>query len=180
MTAAATIRLATAEDAASIAAIYAPIVRETPISFELVPPDADEFRRRIASVLPRKPWLVCVERGRVLGYAYAHAFRDRPAYRWTVETSVYVAEEARRRGVAGALYRDLMARLAAQGFVTAVAGITLPNPASVALHERFGFRPVGVVPRCGFKFGAWHDVGFWSRPLAEAVSDPSEPREAAD
>jgi phosphinothricin acetyltransferase len=169
------IRLASLEDAPQIAAIYAPIVLETPISFELVPPDAAEFARRMAGVLPQKPWLVHVEDGRVLGYAYAHTFRDRPAYRWTAETSVYVAVEGRRRGVASGLYAALIERLIAQGFVTAVAGITLPNEASVRLHERFGFRAVGV-PRAGHKFGRWHDVGFWTRPLAEATAEPAEPR----
>lgn len=173
------IRLATPGDAEQIAAIYAPIVLDTPISFEMVPPDAAEIARRISSVLPRKPWIVYVESGCVLGYAYAHTFRDRPAYRWTVETSVYVAAEARRRGVASGLYRELLDRLISQGFVTAVAGITLPNAASVALHKRFGFHPVGVVPRSGFKLGAWHDVGFWTRPLAEAADDPREPADVS-
>jgi L-amino acid N-acyltransferase YncA len=169
------IRLATEDDAAAVAEIYAPVVRDTAISFEIVPPDADAFRTKIREFLRLAPWLVCEETGRVTGYAYASTFRPRPAYRFTVETTVYVHAGARGRGVGRALYDDLLPRLVRQGFRTAVAGITLPNAPSVALHEAAGFAPIGVFRKVGFKFGRWHDVGFWQRDLAPHVDDPPEP-----
>src|SRR5258706_11941380 len=138
------IRLATDDDAAAIAEIYAPIVRDSATSFELVPPGADEMRARVRDVLKLAPWLVREDDGVVVGYAYATKFRARPAYRFTVETSIHVREGVRGRGVGRSLYDELFRRLAAQGFRRLVAGITLPNAASVALHEAFGFAPVGV------------------------------------
>lgn len=172
------IRFATEGDAEAVAAIYAPVVRDSAVSFELVPPDGAEFRRRMREVLALAPWLVLEEEGSIAGYAYASAFRARPAYRFTVETTVYVRADARGRGVGRALYDDLLPRLVRQGFRRAVAGVTLPNPASVRLHEAAGFTPCGVFRRVGFKFGAWHDVGFWERELAPPVDEPPEPRPA--
>lgn len=169
------IRIASAADAPSLAAIYAPIVRETVISFESVPPDAAEMARRVESVLPTHPWLVLERGGSAAGYAYAARHRDRDAYRWSVDVSVYVAADARRAGAGSALYRALFAILELQGFARAFAGITLPNPASVALHESLGFSPVGVYERVGFKAGAWRDVGWWHRDLARFPSTPPEP-----
>ncbi len=169
------IRLATARDAESIAAIYAPNVTETVISFESEPPDEDEMRRRIGVTLERYPWLVCERRGRVLGYAYAGAHGSRAAYQWSVDVSVYVHGEAHRTGVGRALYTSLFAALGVQGFYNAFAGATLPNPGSVGLHEAMGFRPVGVYRGTGYKMGAWHDVGWWHLPLRERVPDPASP-----
>src|SRR5919199_3326619 len=137
-------RLATERDAEQIAAIYAPNVTETIISFELEPPDAEEMRRRITGTLERFPWLVCEREKRVSGYAYASAHGSRAAYRWSVDVSAYVHEGERRSGVGRALYTSLFSLLSLQGFYNAYAGITLPNPASVGLHEALGFRPVGV------------------------------------
>ncbi len=162
----ATLRLATPDDAPGMLAIYGPIVRDTATSFETDVPTAAEFAARIADTLPHRPWLVAVDRARVLGYAYAGSHRARAAYGWSVEPSIYVSSAARRRGVARALYTALFAALRAQGFANAYAGITLPNAGSVALHERFGFAPVGVYPRIGFKHGRWHDVGWWRLDLA--------------
>jgi L-amino acid N-acyltransferase YncA len=169
------IRLATERDAEEIAAIYAPNVTDTIISFESEPPTADEMRLRIEGTLERYPWLVCEHRGRLLGYAYAGAHRSRAAYRWSVDVSVYVHEEAHRTGVGRALYTSLFAALDLQGFYNAYAGATLPNPASVGLHESVGFRPVGVYRGVGYKLGAWHDVGWWQLPLRERVADPDPP-----
>ncbi len=169
------IRPAEAGDAGRVAAIYAPIVRDTPISFELDPPDADEMGQRIARTAARTPWLVCTTGAALEGYAYATGHRERAAYRWSVDVSVYVHEAARGRGVAAALYEALLGILRLQGFQRAYAGITLPNPASVGLHESAGFRPVGVYRSVGFKCGAWHDVGWWERALVEASDSPSEP-----
>ena len=139
------IRLATEHDAEQIAAIYAPNVTDTIISFELEPPSAEEMRRRIEVTLKRYPWLVCERQGRVLGYAYAGAHGSRAAYQWSVDVSVYVHKDARRTGCgASAVCPSLVAALDLQGFYNAYAGATLPNPASVGLHEAVGFRPVGV------------------------------------
>ena len=169
------IRLATERDAEAVADIYAPNVTDAVISFEAEPPDADEMRRRIEVTLERYPWLVCERRGRVSGYAYAGAHGSRAAYQWSVDVSVYVHGEAHRTGVGRALYASLFAALRLQGFYSAYAGATLPNPASVGLHEAMGFRPVGVYRGAGYKMGAWHDVGWWHLPLRERVADPDPP-----
>jgi L-amino acid N-acyltransferase YncA len=173
----ASIRLAAGRDAEQIAAIYAPNVTATVISFEFEPPSVDEMRRRIEVTLERYPWLVCERQGRLLGYSYAGAHGSRAAYQWSVDVSVYVHEDARRRGVGRALYGSLFAALGLQGFYNAYAGATLPNPASVGLHESVGFRPVGVYRGVGYKLGAWHDVGWWHLPIRERVADPDPPVE---
>ncbi len=161
------IRLARPEDAVAVRDIYAPAITTTSISFEIEVPSIEEMGARIADTLPAHPWLIASEGTGTLGYAYAHPFAVRAAYRWSVETSVYVAGGARRRGVGRSLYRALFGVLALQGYRQAFAGITLPNPGSMALHEGFGFAPVGTYRRVGWKLGAWHDVGWWSRPVAD-------------
>lgn len=164
-----TIRVATADDAGAIAAIYAPIVGDTIISFETVPPSVDEMRSRIVATLRRFPWLVSEDReGRVDGYVYASSHRERAAYQWSVDTSAYVRADARGRGVGKRLYASLLPRLVELGYCQAFAGIALPNAASAALHESLGFEPIGVYRRVGYKHGAWHDVGWWQRSLREA------------
>ncbi len=174
------IRAARTSDAAAVAAIYAPYVRETPITFETEPPSGAEFGERMRGVLAHHPWLVCDEDGALLGYAYGRRYHERAAYRWTVEVAVYVARSAHRRGVGRALYTALLTALRRQGFRLAFAGITIPNPASVALHEGFGFRPVGLARTMGNKFAAWHDVGWWSLDLQPLPDAPPEPRGFAD
>jgi phosphinothricin acetyltransferase len=174
------IRMATLDDAAAIAGIYRPIVESTAISFEVVAPDVDEVRHRIREVTASHPWLVCERHGVVAGYAYAAKHRARAAYQWSVDTSVYVDEKFRRSGIGEALYRSLFAVLTAQGYANAFAGITLPSPASVGLHERVGFTPVGVYRRAGYKLGAWHDVGWWQRPLDGGEAGPSPIRALDD
>ena len=161
------IRVATAADADQIQAIYAPIVLDTPISFEDEPPTVDEIARRIAGTLPTHPYLVCEEDGRVLGYIYASVFRARAAYRWSVETTVYVDERTHRHGVGRALYQALLPIVRRQGFHGAFAGIALPNANSVGLHEALGFQSVGVYQDVGFKRGQWRDVGWWRLGLSE-------------
>jgi len=167
------LRLAEPADAAAVAAIYAPVVAGTAISFELEPPDSREMEARIAAALGFAPWLVCCDGGAVVGYAYAARHRERAAYRWSVDVSVYVGEGRRRGGVGRALYGSLLALLRLQGFCAAHAGITLPNAASVGLHEALGFRPVGVYRKVGFKLGAWHDVGWWQLELRERRGPPA-------
>jgi phosphinothricin acetyltransferase len=174
------IRLATPDDAAEVAAIYAPAVTERATSFELEAPDAAEMARRIERTLGRTPWLVCARAGVVLGYAYASAHRERAAYRWSVDVSAYVRADARRGGVGRGLYASLFAVLARQGFRNAYAGVTLPNDASVGLHRAVGFTPVGVYRGVGYKLGAWHDVAWFEREIAPRVSDPPEPAPLPD
>jgi phosphinothricin acetyltransferase len=170
------VRAATAADAAAICAIYAPVVRDTVISFEAEPPDTAEIRRRMTVAQVRLPWLVAQESHGVIGYAYAAAFRGRDAYRWSVETSVYIAAPARRSGTARRLYAYLLDELRALGYVSAYAGIALPNEASVALHSSIGFSPVGVFTAAGFKHGRWVDVGWWALALGPLPAVPTPPR----
>ncbi|HEV2017361.1 MAG TPA: GNAT family N-acetyltransferase [Gemmatimonadaceae bacterium] len=170
------IRLATAADGAALAAIYAPAVEGQATSFELEPPDPLEMGRRVVAVTARTPWLVCVHRGGTIGYAYAILHRDRPAYAWSVEVSAYVDATSHRAGVGTALYNSLFAVLSLQGFRSAYAGITLPNPASVRLHETVGFRPVGVYHDIGYKLGRWHDVAWFERALGPHEAEPRPPR----
>ena len=169
------IRLATAQDGPSLAAIYDPVVAGTAISFEAEPPGPAEMGRRVQAVLQHAPWLVSVRHGEVAGYAYASKHRDRAAYVWSVDAAVYVADAHRRAGVGSELYRKLFELLRLQCFAAAHAGVTLPNPASVALHESLGFRPVGVYRRVGFKLDAWHDVGWWQLELRERTGAPAPP-----
>ena len=173
------IRFVEPADAARIAAIYGPMVESTAVSFEAVPPDAHEVGRRIEQTVQSYPWLVCDVDGEVAGYAYATQHRVRAAYRWSVDTSVYVDERFRRQGVGRGLYASVTAILGAQGYYNAYAGITLPNAASVALHESAGFMLLCVYPRVGYKCGAWHDVGWWQLSLAPHQQSPSEPLDLA-
>jgi phosphinothricin acetyltransferase len=158
-----------------VQAIYAPIVRETATSFETETPTLAEMRERILRTTERLPWLVCESGGAIIGYAYAAPHRTRAAYRWSVEESVYVHASARRAGVGRALLTSLLRVLKLQGFYNVFAGITLPNPASVGLHEALGFGQVGVYRRVGYKLGAWHDVMWLQNALRERVPDPAPP-----
>ena len=169
------IRAATPGDAAAIAAIYAPVVEGTTISFEEVAPTAAEMAERIARGLERRPWLVDERRGEIVGYVYASEHRSRASYRWSCDVSAYVRDDVRGQGVGSALYGALLRILAAQGFQRAYAGITLPNDASVALHRKAGFELVGVYPDVGYKFGAWHDTAWYTRQLNPPGRTPAEP-----
>lgn len=173
------IRLAREADAAAIATLYRPLVETTAISFETDPPSPDEIAERVRETLLYYPWLVCDNGGRLAGYAYAGRHRVRGAYRWSVDTSVYVDASQRRHGVGRALYSSLLAILGAQGYFNAYAGIALPNAASVRLHESLGFEPVGVYRRVGYKLGAWHDVGWWQLALQAEHGAPDEPVDLA-
>jgi phosphinothricin acetyltransferase len=170
------VRLADPErDAAAVAAIYRPAVEASIASFEEVAPDSDEVARRMRAVLGRAPWLVAELDGAVVGYAYGAIHRERAGYRWSVDISVYVADGHHGQGIGRTLYDELVPMLRRQGFVNAYAGIALPNPASVALHEGIGMRRIGVYERVGFKFDAWHDVAWYGLRLAEPVGRPPEP-----
>ena len=172
------IRPATPGDAGAIAAIYAPHVLIGAASFEEEAPDADTIAARMAASGDLYPWMVATqgeEQGGVLAYAYASAFHPRAAYRWTVETTIYVADAAQRRGAGRLLYGALVETLRAQGFTQAVARIALPNDGSIALHEAVGFRRSGVQREVGYKHGRWIDVGLWQCELAEPAMPPNEP-----
>lgn len=166
-----------ARDAGACAAIYAPHVESSPVSFEERAPDATEMAARIERYGVSHAWLVAEREGQVVGYAYATAFNERPAYRWSASVSVYVAEEARGSGVGRALYEALFDRLRERGFRMACAGITLPNGASVGLHKSLGFEQTGLNREIGWKEGAWRDVGWFQLELAPAgEGPPPEPR----
>lgn len=164
-------------DAAACAAIYAPHVEGSQVSFEEQAPDAAEMAARIERYSASHAWLVAEREGKVVGYAYATAFNERSAYRWSTSVSVYVGEGARGEGVGRALYEALFDRLRDRGFRMATAGITLPNEASCALHQSLGFELVGVNREIGWKQGAWRDVGWYQLELAPApTGSPPEPR----
>ncbi len=170
------LRVARASDAGAVAAIYRPVVERTTISFELTPPSEEEMRQRITSVLPQLPWLVSEdENGKVNGYSYASRHRERAAYQWSVDTTVYVREDSRGKGVGKRLYAALLHILKDLGYVQAYAGIALPNAASVGVHESVGFLPVGIYRNAGFKHGDWRDVGWWQCALQAPPTDPRAP-----
>lgn len=184
------IRVAATEDAAAVREIYAPFCESTAVTFEEEPPSETEMANRIASTLEEYPWLVCeVDNaehcsassrtqsgdGDVVGYAYAHRLRERRAYDWVVELSVYVAESARRSGVGRGLYESLFAILERQGIREAYAVTTVPNPETVRFHERLGFDRVGDFPGVGYTEGEWQDVVWWRRSIGEKSTDPDRP-----
>lgn len=173
------IRLATTGDALAVAAIYAPYCEGSAVSFEQAAPNAVEIARRIAATLPQRPWIVLEDAGAVVGYAYAGPHNERWAYRWSVNTAIYISGTHQRRGAGRALYVTLFNLLRHLGYYRAVAGITLPNPASVGLHEAMGFTLVGVYRDIGYKLGAWRDVGWYEAELQPLVAEPQEPRPIA-
>lgn len=173
------IRAARPEDAGAIAAIYAPYVEAGTISFELEPPDARAMRGRMAASEGLYPWMVATNgdaEGGILAYAYATKFRERPAYRYVVETSIYVSGQSQQQGVGRLLYEALIDTLRAQGFTQAIGVIALPNDWSIKLHEAVGFRRAGIYREVGFKHGRWIDVGIWQCALNESRVPPVEPK----
>lgn len=177
------IRAATPEDASAIAAIYMPHVLSGTGSFESDPPDARAMRTRMAAGDGLYPWLVATNgdpAGGVIGYAYATRFRDRPAYRYVCETSIYMADVAQGDATSRLLYDALIDTLRAQGFVHALASIALPNDASIKIHESVGFRRAGVYREVGYQNHRWIDVGIWQVELNDAVSPPVEPKKFSE
>lgn len=164
-------------DARAVAEIYRPAVESSIATFEEVPPGPDEMASRMRATLRWSPWLVAEEAtgGSLVGYAYAPRHRERPGYRWSVDVSAYVTPAARGHGVGRQLYGALLPVLRRQGFVNLYAGIALPNPASVALHEGIGMRRIGVYEQVGFKFGAWHDVAWYGMPIGDRLAVPADP-----
>jgi phosphinothricin acetyltransferase len=168
-------RIASADDAGAISGIYAPYVTDTVITFETEAPDGEEMTARIAQIGARFPWLVAELDGVVVGYAYASEYRTRKAYRWSVDVGVYLAPTAHRRGIGRGLYARLFELLRAQNYINAYGIITLPNAASVGLHEAMDFEPIGIYKHVGYKHGAWLDVGWWHLALTTPSTMPAEP-----
>jgi L-amino acid N-acyltransferase YncA len=162
------IRSATKADTPALLSIYRPIVETSATSFEIEAPSISEFSARIEKALAGWQWLVAEQEGQCIGYAYGSAHRERPAYRWSVEVSAYVRPDRHRLGVGRTLYLRLFDELAQKGFCHAYAGITLPNDASVALHRRVGFEPIGIFKSVGRKFAKWHDVAWFQRTLRDS------------
>lgn len=170
-----TIRLAKPSDAAGILQIYAPYIRETSFTFETEVPSEEAFAERIAQYLSFCPWVVAEENGVIAGYAYAYRHRERAAYQWSVECSVYIHDDFHRRGIAQALYTSLFEILSKQGFRNVYAVINLPNDRSVALHEKLGFIYFATYEQVGYKLGKWKNVGWWRLILNDFGDEPAAP-----
>lgn len=168
-----TIRMATPADAEAILSIYAPYIDKTAVSFEYSVPTLTEFKSRMEDYLGFAPWLLATRGDQVLGYAYASKYRAREAYSWAIEVSVYLAEDATGQGLGARLYEELFVLLKACGYRQAFAVVTLPNEASERHHAKMGFEPVGVFKKVGFKFGVWHDVGWYRKELLSFEGSPS-------
>jgi L-amino acid N-acyltransferase YncA len=159
------VRACTPADAARICGIYNHYVRETVVTFEEVPVSVEEMSRRISDVTSRLPWLVCERGGEVCGYAYASSWKERSAYRYSVESTVYLAADATGQGIGTLLYSALLDALRATEVHVVIGGIALPNEESVALHEKLGFTKIGHFREVGWKFDRWVDVGYWEMIL---------------
>ncbi|HEX6191262.1 MAG TPA: GNAT family N-acetyltransferase [Chitinophagaceae bacterium] len=169
------IRVAAPSDSKGILEIYAPYIRDTSLTFETEVPGEKDFAERINSYLQNWPWLVCELDGKIAGYAYASRYRERTAYQWSVECSVYIHDEHLRSGVASELYTTLFAFLQYQGYNNVYAVINLPNDRSVAFHEKIGFTYFATYENVGYKLGKWKNVGWWQLKLNEYINEPPAP-----
>ncbi len=169
------IRDAALEDAASILNIYSPYIIDTSITFETEIPSVDDFRSRIASVTSMYPWFVAESNGVVAGYAYASRHKERAAYRWCVDFAIYISPSFQGKGLGSLLYGELIGVVKALGYYNAFGIISLPNEASVRLHESYGFVKTAHIRSAGYKRGSWHDIGHWQLRLREEESEPAEP-----
>ena len=169
------IRPVTPADAAEVLSIYAPFILDTAITFEADVPTREDFAQRISNYLSIWPWLVMEDGGKITGYAYAGRHRERMAYQWCVESSVYIHPQSRGKGVGSSLYRALFDLLSFQGFRNVYAGITLPNEGSIALHQKLGFKRFAEFENIGFKDGRWHTVGWWRKTLNDFKNPPLAP-----
>ena len=171
----ANIRLANPlRDARQVAAIYYPYVINTHITFEYVPPNGSVIASRMKSQQEKFPWLVCEHERELMGFAYGSSFRSQQAYDWSVETTIYVREAAHNLGIGSALYETLIKCLRLQGYMSAVGVIALPNEPSVSLHNKFGYKEIGILPDAGYKSGSWYDVGIWRLELKETSPKPEK------
>ena len=173
-------RVVQPSDAASILEIYTPYILNTAVTFETEIPSADSFEERIKHYTEKWPWIVYEENGALAGYAYATKHRERLAYQWCVESSVYVGDKFQRKGIASKLYNALFEVLRLQGFINIYAGITLPNDKSIAFHEQFGFTNFVYYKNVGYKLGEWRTVGWWQKQINTYEKQPSTPLNFAD
>lgn len=162
-------------DIEAVYKIYQPFIGESAVTFETTDPGLNSFGTRVLNIAKKYPFLVAVENGLIAGYAYACEHRSREAYRWTVETSVYIAQSAQNKGIGTQLYQELFFALYKRNYKLAYALITIPNESSVALHRKLGFTPLAVHKNAGFKSGAWHDVLWMEYPIGEFDTPPKEP-----
>lgn len=169
------IRPVAAADAAAVLNIYKPYIETTAVTFETSIPAVEEFAERINTITEKYPWLVAENEGKIIGYAYASKHRDREAYQWCVESSVYVQEDYHKKGIAKQLYQRLFEILQTGGYVNVYAGITLPNTKSHSFHTKMGFEPIGVYKNIGYKLGKWHDVAWLVKTINEHCIDPAAP-----
>ena len=169
------IRLATVNDAKGILSIYSPYIENTSFTFETEVPSVEEFAERIRTYLINWPWIVCEMDGMIAGYAYATRHRERTAYQWCVESSVYIHDNFQRSGIARALYTILFEILKIQGFRNVYAVINLPNDKSVALHESLGFNYFATYENIGYKSGKWKNVGWWQLSINNYDDEPAAP-----
>jgi len=169
------IRLATTADAAGILAIYAPYIANTSFTFETEVPSVETFAERIKTYLLNWPWLIYEQNGMIAGYAYATKYRERTAYQWCTESSIYVHDDHQKSGIGKLLYKTLIAILQRQGFRNVYAVINLPNEKSVSFHERLGFRYFATYEQVGYKLGKWKNVGWWRLIINEFGEDPAPP-----
>ena len=163
------------EDAYSILEIYAPYVSDTSITFEIDVPSIKEMQKRVKNISSVFPWFVYEEGNEIKGYAYATKHRERAAYRWSVDFTVYVRMDSQHRGIGKTLFSKLIESVSVLGYYNAFGVITIPNDKSIALHESFGFINAGIKKNCGYKLGKWHDVGVWQLKLRDAEGEPAEP-----
>lgn len=169
------LRLASPADAEGILSIYAPYIENTSFTFETEVPSVPEFAKRIKDYLENWPWLVYETDGQIAGYAYAGRYRERIAYQWCVESSVYINDNFQQHGIAGKLYSTLFDILKKQGFRTVYAVINLPNDKSVKLHEKCGFHYFATYEKVGYKLGKWKNVGWWQLSINEYTDEPQPP-----
>lgn len=170
------IRLATEEDSDSLLKIYGEFITNTAVTFEVTIPSVLEFSQRIKNVLEKHPWLICEINGENIGYAYASKHRERAAYQWSVDVTVYISPKYHRKHIATALYTALIELLKVQGYYNAYAGVALPNIKSEGFHEFFCFKPVGVFHNVGYKFNEWRDVKWFELAISEHSKIPSSPK----
>jgi phosphinothricin acetyltransferase len=174
------IRLITDSDAEAVLDVYKPFVTDTNITFEYEVPSIHEYRQRIASYTPDFPWLVSALDGKIIGFAYAGKHRDRTAYQWAAESTIYLSPEAQGKGIARVLYETLFSLLRLQGYFNVYAGVSIPNYKSVGFHLALGFDEIGIFRKIGYKHGNWHDTVWFQKHLADHIFNPPLPKKIAE
>jgi L-amino acid N-acyltransferase YncA len=174
------IRFISLNDAQATLEIYKPYVLNTYITFEYDVPTLEDWKNKIEKITLKYPWLVCEHEGEIAGYAYGSMHRDRTAYQWSPESTVYISEKYHRKGIARALYQRLFAIMKLQGYVNVYAGVSMPNVKSEEFHKALGFTELGTFKNIGYKLGAWHDTKWFQLQLSEHGLNPPPPRTIAE